>query len=82
MGVWRGVTMPMGHPSGGESVPPVIDRNCRVALTELAESKRQGQIWVATSSRLLSYLRVRDRLVFDVNIDGPKATIQIYRVDC
>jgi hypothetical protein len=77
-GVWRALFMGKGHASQHQSrAPSILDGHGVWAFRTLAERHREGRVLVATTRRLLDFIRVRDCIDFSVIRNGGKVLIRI-----
>jgi hypothetical protein len=82
-GVWRALFMGKGHASQRPSRPAdVLDEHGIWAFRTLAERHREGRIMVATTRRLLDFIRLRDSLVFSVVRESDKVLIRLDGAAC
>jgi hypothetical protein len=77
-GVWRALSMGKGHASQRSSLPGnVLDEHGIWAFRTLADRCREGRVLVATTRRLLDFIRLRDHLAFSVFRDNGCVSIRI-----
>lgn len=82
-GVWRALHTEKRHASRRESVAEsVLDEHGLWAFRILAERHKAGRILVATTRRLLDFLRMRDHLDFSVSEQDGCHVIRIGEIAC
>jgi len=82
-GVWRALFTGKRHESQRASVPEtVLDEHNVWAFRILTERFRDGRVLVATTRRLLDFLRMRDHLDFRVEDRNGRTEIHLDGIDC
>jgi SAM-dependent methyltransferase len=62
--------------------PPVLNAHAVKCWQDLAERNRAGRLWIATTSRLLNYIWLRDRLVYTVEKSSERWVITLAGAHC
>jgi SAM-dependent methyltransferase len=81
-GVWRELGKPKGDPSQIQSRRPLLDATAVRAFRDIARRNADGRLLVATTARLLGYLRLRDSLRFSVRAKDGGLFITIEGTQC
>jgi hypothetical protein len=76
--IGRNVQIPGDHPS----IPPVFDEHGVACWRDIAERHRQGRLFVATTSRLLNYIWLRQALKLSVEKTADKWIVTLQGIDC
>lgn len=66
----------------GRSAPPVLDDHAAACWRDIAERRRAGRLFVATTSRLLDWLWFRDRVVIEANEGPDRWVVRLASVRC
>jgi len=83
-----GVTSLRGRAKSSEpgakarSAPPVLDAHEAACWRDIAERHRAGRLFIATTSRLLDWLWLRDRLVIETEKGADRWTVRLAGVRC
>ena len=78
----RGRTKHVGRQFRRASKPPVLDADAVACWQDIAERKRQGRLFVATTSRLLTYLHMRDTIRLTLEAFDERWVITMEGIDC
>ena len=62
--------------------PPVLDEHAVACWQDLAARNRAGNLWIATTGRLLNYLWLRDRLIYTVEKTNERWVVTLSGVHC
>jgi hypothetical protein len=81
--VWRGLSSPRRDWRAWVNYRcPVLDEHALWAWRALAERQQRGEILVATTSRLLDYLWMRENIVYFIAEEGGRRVIALEAIDC
>ncbi len=66
----------------GRSAPPVLDLHEAACWRDIAERRRDGRLFVATTTRLLDWLWLRDRVVIETEEGEGRWRVRLAGVRC
>jgi SAM-dependent methyltransferase len=81
-GVWRPVGLPKGHRLQTERRSPLLDDTAIQAFRDIATRQNNGRLFVTTTSRLLNYVWLRDRLRYSAVASDDGLTIVLEETNC